>query len=62
MKQTAVEWLIDYMKENFYLTDESLKKFEQAKKMEKEQLEQYYDDGIIEGKRRSNNNSYHNFL
>ena len=34
-QQTAVEQLINYMKENFHLTDESLKKFEEAKQMEK---------------------------
>ena len=38
MKQTAVEWLVNYMVENFHLTDESLSKFEQAKAMEKEQI------------------------
>ena len=36
-QQTAVEQLINYMKENFHLTDESLEKFEQAKQMEREQ-------------------------
>jgi hypothetical protein len=37
-QQTAVEWLVNYMIENFHLTDESLSKFEQAKAMEKEQI------------------------
>jgi hypothetical protein len=37
-QQTAVEWLVKYMIENFHLTDESLSKFEQAKAMEKEQI------------------------
>ena len=37
-KQTAVEWLINYMTENFHLTDESLTSFQKAKEMEKEQL------------------------
>jgi hypothetical protein len=36
--QTAVEQLINYMKENFHLTDESLQKFDEAKEMEKEQI------------------------
>ena len=36
-QQTAVEQLVNYMKENFHLTDESLIKFEQAKQMEREQ-------------------------
>ena len=37
-QQTAVEQLVNYMIENFHLTDEALQKFEQAKQMEKEQL------------------------
>ena len=37
-KQTAVEWLINYMTENFHLTDESLTSFQKTKEMEKEQL------------------------
>jgi len=45
-QQTAVEQLINYMKENFHLTDESLKKFEQAKEMEQEQLKEMYLKGI----------------
>ena len=36
-QQTAVEQLVNYMKENFHLKDESLIKFEQAKQMEREQ-------------------------
>lgn len=38
MAQTAVEFLVNYMKENFHLTDEALEKFEQAKQMEREQM------------------------
>ena len=37
-QQTAVNFLINYMFENFYLTDEALQKFDEAKKMEKEQI------------------------
>lgn len=37
MAQTAVEQLVNYMKENFHLTDEALQKFEQAKQMERGQ-------------------------
>ena len=37
-QQTAVEQLVNYMKENFHLTDEALEKFEEAKQMEKEQI------------------------
>jgi hypothetical protein len=52
-QQTAVEWLVKYIIENFHLTDESLSKFEQAKAMEKEQIVDAYqagatDLGIIE--------------
>ena len=36
-QQTSVEQLINYMKENFYLTDEALQKFDKAKEMEKQQ-------------------------
>jgi DNA-binding protein H-NS len=38
MAQTAVEQLVNYMKENFHLTDEALEKFEQAKQIENEQI------------------------
>ena len=41
-KQTAVEWLIEYMIENFYLTDGSYEAFKNAKKMEKEQIMDAY--------------------
>jgi transcriptional regulator with PAS, ATPase and Fis domain len=44
-QQTAVEQLINYMKENFHLTDESLRKFEAAKEMEKEQIEAAWKRG-----------------
>lgn len=37
-KQTALEFLIEYMEANFYLTDESRAKFEEAKTIEKEQI------------------------
>jgi hypothetical protein len=49
MKQTAVEWLVNYMVENFHLTDESLSKFEQAKAMEREQMEEIHTDGFEQG-------------
>jgi hypothetical protein len=39
MKQTAVEWLIEQLKENNMLTfDEWTELFEQAKEMEKKQI------------------------
>ena len=37
-QQTAVKQLINYMKENFYLTDESLQKFEEAKELNRQQI------------------------
>ena len=45
MAQTAVEQLVNYMKENFHLTDEALEKFEEAKQMEREQIEEAWKDG-----------------
>ena len=44
-QQTAVEQLVNYMKENFHLTDESLEKFDEAKQMEKKQKEEEYKRG-----------------
>ena len=46
-QQTAVEQLVNYMKENFHLTDEALEKFEQAKQMEREQIMEAWDDGVL---------------
>jgi hypothetical protein len=43
---TAVEQLVNYIKENFYLTDESLQKFEEAKQMEKIQMIKFANDYI----------------
>lgn len=43
-KQTAVEWLIEYMLENFYLTDGSYEAFKTAKQMEKEQIMDAYKE------------------
>ena len=60
---TAVEWLIQEINPFLNMPIEDLyKTILQAKQMEKEQSEKSYDDGIIEGKRRNNNNSYHSFL
>jgi len=42
-QQTAVEQLINYMKENFHLTDEALQKFEEAKETFKQQIMNAYD-------------------
>ena len=50
MKQTAVEWLVEQLKENNMLTfDEWTELIEQAKEMEKEQIIEAYcmgDDNI----------------
>lgn len=46
-EQTAMMELIDYMKANFHLTDESLEKFEQLLEKEKEQMQDAYDEGTI---------------
>lgn len=44
-KQTAVNFLVNYMLENFHLTDESLEVFEQAKQIEKAQIIQSWHNG-----------------
>ncbi len=45
MKQTAVEWLIEQLKENNMLTfDEWTGLFEQAKEMEKQQIIDFADN------------------
>ena len=50
MAQTAVEQLVNYMIENFHLTDEALQKFDEAKQMEREQIEEAYKRGWEESK------------
>lgn len=45
MAQTAVEQLVNYIKENFHLTDEALIKFEKAKQIERWQIEIAYEKG-----------------
>lgn len=45
-QQTAVQFLINYMLENFHLTDYTVMVvFEQAKQMEKEQIVDAFDMG-----------------
>jgi|688.fasta_scaffold20471_11 hypothetical protein len=48
MKQTAVQFLIEYMTENFYLTDQSLEQFDIAKEMHKEQIMDAYGQGVAD--------------
>ena len=50
MKQTAVEWLIDWIGKNqYFVGNDLLKAFNQAKEMEKEQIMNAYYDGIADG-------------
>ena len=49
MKQTAVEWLFKWMIDNKdSIIEERLQAFEQAKEMEKEQIEDAYEQGYTE--------------
>jgi hypothetical protein len=44
MKQTAVEWLVDWMGKNqYFIGNDLLQAVEQAKAMEREQIEDAYD-------------------
>lgn len=47
MKQTAVEWLYDEIKH--IIPSNYLKKFEQAEKMEKEQIIEAHNKGVKNG-------------
>lgn len=51
MKQTAVEWLEEYIRCSIQLTDSEKKWFEQAKEMEKEQIGDAYERGFNQGYR-----------
>lgn len=44
-QQTAVEQLVNYMKENFHLTDEALEMFEQALQMESDKAFEIFKAG-----------------
>jgi hypothetical protein len=48
MKVSAVQYLVNYLEENFHLTDESFEIIEQAKKMEKDQIAEAYRTGVEE--------------
>jgi hypothetical protein len=52
MKQTAVEWLINWVNTNQYvISNELLETFEKAKAMEKEQIVNAYKSGdLMEGR------------
>jgi hypothetical protein len=46
MEKTAVQWLIDWMGKNqYFIGNDLLKIVKQAKKMEKEQIENAYNQG-----------------
>jgi|688.fasta_scaffold400379_1 hypothetical protein len=61
MKQTAVEWLIEQLKENNMLTfDEWTELVEQAKEMEKEQIKNAYRTRYIKRWDSSNAEQYYN--
>ena len=50
MKQTAVEWLVDWMGKNqYFIGNDLLKAVEQAKEMEKEQITDAYWVSYKEG-------------
>lgn len=47
-KQTAVEWLIDWMGKNqYFIGNDLLQAVEQAKAMEREQLEFFFKQGHL---------------
>jgi len=49
MKQTALEWLYEeFTKTNYLTEDEFYMKFNQAKAMEKEQIENAYEIGFAD--------------
>ncbi len=61
MKETAVEWLFEQLKENNMLTfDEWTGLFEQAKAMEKEQIINAYDRGYFDYDIYRNGQNYYN--
>jgi hypothetical protein len=50
MKQTAVEWLVEQLDGERHLTENEIKRvIEQAKEMEKEQIEDAHEIGYING-------------
>ena len=52
MKQTAVEWLFDWMGRNqYFIGNDLLKAFEQAKAMEREHIEDAFDTGTTDDDR-----------
>jgi phosphoglycerol transferase MdoB-like AlkP superfamily enzyme len=49
-KQTAIEWVLDWMSKNqYFIGNDLLKAVEQAKEMEKSQIIDAYQNGSIDG-------------
>ena len=48
MSQTAIQYLVNYLEENFHLTDQAYEIMLQAKLMEKEQIAEAYRTGVEE--------------
>jgi hypothetical protein len=43
---SAVDYLIEHLKETYHLTEETLYEFQKAKEMEKQQIKDAYLEGI----------------
>jgi hypothetical protein len=60
MRKTAVEWLIDWMgKSQYFIGNDLLQAVEQAKEMEKEQIDDAYVAGLFDGGVDDVNNRVH---
>ena len=57
MKQTAVEWLVDQVQQKLYIRDNVI---EQAKEMEKQQIENAFTDGVTGDSGAVNPEQYYN--
>ena len=60
MNKTALQNLIDYMEENYHLTEESRLEFKKALEMEKQQIVEAIDSFAIEIFRNLNGEEYYN--
>ena len=60
-KQTAVKWLLDWIRKNqYFVGNDLLQAFEQAKAMEKEQIVETYNEGALDGLQLGE--QYYNFV
>jgi hypothetical protein len=49
MKQTAVEWVLDWMSKNqYFIGNDLLKAVKQAKEMERQQIIQSHEDAYLD--------------